>query len=200
MEPIVFISYSSGDREIASEIATFLAAEGINVWFDEWKVSLGDSLTNAVQAGLECTHFVVLISKNNEAAKFQKREFQSTLARYIEKGTPKIVPVILDNSEPPKLLEDIKYWRYEGGTEKDRKQLVTSITGNLPTQNFIRAIVKKYHEVVIDTTDTNNPLPYKVCPECGSAKLKRSSIVDYARDETYFIIECTECDWSAWSQ
>jgi len=200
MEPLVFICYSSGDREIASEIATFLAAENINVWFDEWKVSLGDSLTNAVQAGLMCTHFIVLISKNSEVAKFQKREFQSTLARYIEEGRPKIIPIILDNSEPPKLIADIKYWKYQGGTEKDRKQLVASITGNLPAQNFIRAIVKKYREVVIDTTHKGDPLPYRACPKCGNIKLKRSSIVDYAGDEEYFIIECTECGWSEWSQ
>jgi len=34
MEPTVFISYSFKDKEIASEIAMFLAAENINVWFD----------------------------------------------------------------------------------------------------------------------------------------------------------------------
>lgn len=72
--------------------------------------------------------------------------------------------------ESPKLLADIRHWRYKGGTEKDRQQLGKSITGKLPTQNFIRAIVRKCHEVVLDTTNTNDPLPYKAYPECGSIK------------------------------
>ena len=152
MEPTVFISYSFKDKEIASEIATFLAAENINVWFDVWKITLGDSTTEEIQRALECTHFVVLISRNTKTSRFQKREFQSALACYIKKGTPKILPILLDDSEAPKLLADIRYWKYEGGTERDRDEIVRSITGRSPSQNFIRAIVKKYHELVIDTT------------------------------------------------
>lgn len=201
MVPNVFISYNTKDRSIASEIATFLAADNINVWFDEWKVTLGDSLINEVQVGLECSHFIFLISKNISSSKFQKRESQSTLARFIQKGSPKIIPIILDDSEPPALLTDIKNWKYEGGTERDREWIIKSITGKLPSQNFIRAIVKKYHEVIEDTAaDLHDPLPFKACPECGSMDLERNSYTDYLHDETYFIISCSECDWQTWSQ
>ena len=200
MVPNVFISYSAKDKDIASEIATFLAAENINVWFDEWKVRLGDSLIKEIQAGLKCSHFIFLISRNTETAKFQRREFQSALARYVQEGSPKIIPILLDDSRPPELLADIKHKKYEGGTEKDREEIVKSITGKLPSQNFIRAIVKKYHEVIVDTTDQNDPLPFKACPECGCMDLERGSFTDYEHDETYFHIACPECGWQTWSQ
>lgn len=200
MVPNVFISYNAKDRSSASEIATFLAADNIGVWFDEWKVALGDSLIDEIQAGLECSHFIFLISKNISYSKFQKRESQSTLARFIQKGKPKIIPIILDDSEPPALLADLKYLKYEGGTEKDREWILKSVTGELPSQNFIKAIVKKYHEVIKDTSDPRYPLPFKACPECGSIDLERSSYTDYSRDDVYFIISCSECDWQTWSQ
>jgi hypothetical protein len=199
MEPAIFISYSSEDKEIASVIATWLAAENISVWFDEWKITLGESITEEIQKALECTHFIVLISENTETSKFQKREFQSALASYIKKGTPKILPILLDDSEPPRLLTDIKYWKYEGGTEKDRDEIVRSITGRSPSQSFIRAMVKKYHELVIDDRD-NSPLPFKACPECGSTQLTRKSFPDYRGDDWWFVIECPECGWSEVSQ
>lgn len=198
--PSVFISYSTEDRDVASEIATFLAAENVNVWFDEWKIRLGDSLTNEIQVGLQCTHFIFLISRNTEKSKFQKREFQSTLARYVQEGSPKIIPILLDDSSPPELLSDIRYRRYEGGTEKDREEIVKSITGKSPSQSFIRAIVKKYHEVIEDTTDQENPLPFRACPECGCMDLEGGSYTDYEHDEMYFFLTCLECGWTTWSQ
>lgn len=201
MKNNVFISYNTKDKNVASEIAVFLAADNINVWFDEWKISLGDSITDEVQKALDCSHFIFLISKHIFSSKFQNREWQSTLARFIQKGSPKIIPVILDDSNPPALLADIKYLKYDGGSERDREWLIKSITGKLPSQNFIRAIVKKYHEVIEDTTaDPYDPLPFKACPECGSINLERNSYTDYRHDETYYIISCRECDWRTWSQ
>jgi hypothetical protein len=63
-----------------------LASENINVWFDEWRIKLGDSITEEIPKALKCTHFIELISKNTETSKFQKREFQSAVASYVKEG------------------------------------------------------------------------------------------------------------------
>jgi hypothetical protein len=67
----------------------------------------------------------------------------------------------------------------------------------LSGQNSIKEIVKKYHDAVLDT-DTNDPLPFKACPECGSTKLERSSML--IGDDYFFTIKCTECGWTEGSE
>jgi hypothetical protein len=67
-------------------------------------------------------------------------------------------------------------------------------------QESVTDIIKRYHEAVLDAGNPNDPLPYKLCPECGSADLERSSVTDYEHDETYFSISCRKCGWGTWSQ
>lgn len=199
----VFVSYNSADKFVAREIAMFLAAEGIDVWFDEWRVSPGDSIIREIQKGLEsCSAFVLVWSKNAAKSNWVRKEVESALARAILKGKPKIIPVKLDETELPPFLQDVKYIKWRGGTEEDRLDIIYSITGKKPELDYIKAIVKKYHEVIIDhdSLEEGDPLPYKVCPNCGSLRLKRGSYTDYFHDEIYFFVKCLDCGWSDWSQ
>jgi hypothetical protein len=98
----------------------------------------------------------------------------------------KVIPVILDNTPLPSLLNDVKHIYYQGGKEEDRKNIIQSVTGHSPSRNFIRSIVKKYHEVIHYTDD---PIGFAACPRCGSSKLKSGMYTDYERDENYFIID-----------
>jgi len=75
--------------------------------------------------------------------------------------------------------------------------LSLSEKGKLLKQNSTKEIVKKYNAAIIDT-NTNDPLPFKACPKCGSTKLKRGSI--HIGDDYFFTIECTECGWSEGSE
>jgi hypothetical protein len=178
----------------------FLAAESINVWFDEWEISAGDSITEEIGNGLKgCTNFLILWSENAATSNWVRRELNSILSRAIQTGIPKVIPIILDDTPLPTLIADIKYIRFEGGTEKDRSNIVRAVTGELPSQEFIRAIVRKYHEVIHDE-DSRDPFGLKACPRCGGTKLKRSSFTDYDRDEMYFILTCEECGWGDWTQ
>ena len=178
----------------------FLAAENISVWLDEWEMSAGDSITEEISNGLtNCSHFIILWSENASKSNWVRRELQSTLAAAIQGGAPKVIPILIDETPLPSLIADIKYIRYEGGSEEDRKNIVMSISGKAPSQDFIRAIVKKYHEVIYDM-DSKDPFGLKACPSCGSTKLKGGSHFDHNRDEEYVSLQCQECNWSDWTQ
>jgi TIR domain len=196
----VFISHNKANKEVARNIALFLVAENINVWFDEWEISAGDSIIEKLNSGLkECTHFLIIWSKNSSTSKWVGRELSSVLTKAIESGTPKVIPIILDDSPLPQLLVDLRYIRYLGGSEKDRIKIIESITGHKPSSDFIRAVVKKYNEEIYDFK-ANVPLPYNACPSCGSKHLNYSEAIDSKRDDMYYFIECQECGWSDWSQ
>ncbi len=200
---LVFISYNKADKPIAREIALFLAAENINVWYDEWVISAGDSIVEQINKGLYgCTHFVIIWSKKASKSNWVRKELHSILAEAIKSGFPRILPIILDETPLPKLISDIRYIKYHGGLEKDREEIVAAITGDKPSHNFIKAVVKKYHEILYDpNADPEHPFAgLTYCPRCGSNKLEGSSATDYEHDETYYSITCKECGWSDWTQ
>lgn len=194
----IFISHNKKDKDIAREIALFLVAENINVWFDEWEISAGDSIIEEIEAGLtRASHFIIIWSKNASSSNWVRKELAVTLKKAIETKTPKIIPITLDDTPLPDLINDLKYVRYQNGSEKDRDEIIKSVTGHAPSVNLIKAIVKKYHEVIHDPDD---PLGIAVCPKCGSPDLKKMMYTDYERDENYYIAECTKCNYTDWTQ
>lgn len=200
MSNLVFISHNKADKDVAREIALFLAAENINVWFDEWEIAAGDSIIQEIESGLRgCTHFIIVWSKNASKSNWVRRELQSVLAKAIEASSPRVLPVRLDDTQLPELLYDIKYIRYLGGKEEDRWSIIQAVSGHKPSHDFIKAIVKKYHEVIRDP-NAKDPFGIVACPECGSTKIKGSDYTDYEHDETYFTLACEECGWSEVTQ
>jgi hypothetical protein len=198
-----FVSYNHADKEIAVKIATVLKAHGIEVWFDEWKIVLSDSIEEEISKGLQATHFVFLISKNTDNSRYQKREFLSSLSNFINSGTPKIIPILLDDAMTPELIKDIKHHHYEGGTKNDWDNIIGSITGKLPDISLAKAVINLYKEtVLVDEKDADSgqwyPFPYKLCPSCGSSELSGSS---FFYDENVIIeIKCKNCGWSDWTE
>jgi len=96
---LVFISYNKKDKEVANEIAVFLAADGVNVWYDEWEISAGDSIVKEINSGLlGCTHFLIIWSNNSAKSHWVKRELESTLAQAIQSGIPRVIPIVLDKT------------------------------------------------------------------------------------------------------
>lgn len=202
-EPLtsVTISYSHEDAGPPKEVAMFFVAEGVDVWFDDWEIGLGDSIPGEMEEGLgRATHVLLMWSKNAADSDWVSEERRSALTRAVNEGTPKVIAVRLDDHPLPPMLEHRKYHRWNGGSEADRDALVRGVLDRAPGQNYIRAVVEKAQELTIDWDDASDPLPYKACPTCGGSRLERSSATDYARDELYFFIKCADCDWGDWSQ
>ena len=196
--PLVFLSHNKADAQAAGEIALFIVAENQSVWFDEWEIQAGDSIVEAVNRGLQdCSHFLIVWSKNAAGSNWVRRELASALAVAIARGVPKIIPILLDDTPLPPLLADIRGIVFDAGSEAVRWELVRAIAGRRPSDSFVRAVVRKYKEL---TRDETQPLGVKACPECGGIDLHSYSQIDYDHDEMYYFIDCRDCGWSDWSQ
>jgi len=199
-----FISHNRADKKIAREIALFLVAENVSVWFDDWEVAAGDSIVGKVEEALgQCTHFVFLWSENAAKSNWVRREMSAVVQRAIESGNPRVIPVRLDDTPLPALLADLRYIRYRGGLEEDRVELAMAVTGTGPSSSFIRAVVKKYHEV-IKSPQSEDTFGLVACPHCGSKRLEPWSewFVDGQHDGSLSGVEapgveCRECGWKA---
>lgn len=106
----VFISHRGADSQIAGDLAVELRGAGHNVWLDEWKINLGDSVVQRINEGLEgATYVIVCYSSIGITSPWMGREWMSSLARQLEGYQVKLLPVLLNGGSPPAILADLKY-------------------------------------------------------------------------------------------
>ncbi|MEZ9001892.1 toll/interleukin-1 receptor domain-containing protein [Vibrio splendidus] len=90
----VFISHASEDKgSIVRDLADSLISEGVSVWYDEYSLSIGDSLSSSINKGLsECTFGIVVLSPDFVKKKWPEIELQSLYAKEVHKGKS-ILPI-----------------------------------------------------------------------------------------------------------
>lgn len=90
----IFISHASEDKdEIARPLADALRDRGLNVWFDDFTLTLGDSLSRSIDHGLANSRFgVVILSPAFFNKEWPRRELDGLTAKEISSGKV-ILPV-----------------------------------------------------------------------------------------------------------
>ncbi len=90
----VFICHASEDKStIARPLVEALEAEGLRVWYDEFTLTAGDSLRQAIDQGLAgCRYGIVILSPNFFAKEWPQRELDGLVQREMD-GKKVILPV-----------------------------------------------------------------------------------------------------------
>lgn len=90
----VFISHASEDKEaIARPLADNLKAKGLNVWYDDFSLKLGDSLRQAIDRGLSRSKFgVVILSPRFFEKHWPQQELNGLATREVN-GQKIILPI-----------------------------------------------------------------------------------------------------------
>src|SRR5580704_14146338 len=91
----VFISHSVGDAEWARSFAQALKGRGVSVWFDEFDVRPGESVRDALEAGLRSSDVLVALLDANSPSK-PNLFFELGAALGMGKRVVAIVPKDLD--------------------------------------------------------------------------------------------------------
>lgn len=107
--PNVFISHRKTDAQLAEQLAAEVRDVGHEVWFDEWKINLGDSIVERIDQGLEGSNYLVLCYSSSGMSDWVNREWMSALARQLSGHGVKVLPLLLTGGKPPAILADIKY-------------------------------------------------------------------------------------------
>lgn len=90
----VFISHASEDKaQIARPLAEHLKAMGYRVWFDEFELLVGDSLSAKIDKGLASSRFgIVILSKHFFDKRWPARELAGLTAAELSRDV-KVLPV-----------------------------------------------------------------------------------------------------------
>lgn len=106
---VIFISHRKLDSNSAERLAKDLTQVGHTVWFDEWKIDIGDSIVQRVQEGLSDSAYLVLCCSSFGSSDWVDREWMSALARQLSGQSIKLLPALLNGGKAPAILADIKF-------------------------------------------------------------------------------------------
>jgi hypothetical protein len=90
----VFISHASEDKiDIAAPLARGLRELGLKVWYDDFSLTLGDSLRESIDRGLAKSKYgVVILSEHFFAKHWPQRELNGLATREVD-GRKVILPI-----------------------------------------------------------------------------------------------------------
>ena len=82
----IFISHASEDKDLlVRPLAMILERLSVRVWYDEFSLKLGDSLTTSIDMGLHQSRFGLLVlSKSFLGKNWPAYEYRSLLTRQID--------------------------------------------------------------------------------------------------------------------
>lgn len=145
----VFISYSSKDKALVSRLAKSLQDLRHNVWLDEWKIRVGDSIVSKISSGLENADFVaVVLSKNSTASAWVEQEWQTKYWDEVNKRKILVLPILLDDCEIPTLLKTKKYADFRVNYESGLVELSLSLQ-----HRYDKSGIESYHSDFVGFTD-----------------------------------------------
>ncbi len=191
----VFISHNKADKEIARMLAIALVEQGVDVWFDEWAILPGDSITGGIEKGIsDANVFVLVWSEAADKSNWVDTELRAYLRRRVDDATLRIVPVLSDKTKLPALVADYRGFDLKEGMPLE--SIAAELTGNAPDIEIARLLQNRLMELTESYASPGDPLSYLICPKCGSGRLKRGECIDYKRDDRYLTIECEDCKWT----
>lgn len=194
-----FISHNKADKEQARTLAGLLIEQGESVWFDEWDLRPGDSLTGGIEEGLDSSDVFILIWSDAERlSKWVGTEVRATIRRRIDDASLRIVPVMLDKTPLPRLVADFLGFDLSAG-DVTLADVALRVTGHPRDIEIAQRLQARLQDLTVANLDPSDPFGVLICPHCGSDDLKRSTTTDHQRDEFYYVIDC-ECGWGDWTQ
>lgn len=124
----IFLSYGNPDKPFVRKLAKDLNKLGITVWFDEWEIMVGDSITGTINDAInKSAFFGAVISEDSVKRPWVQKELQTAMLFQIERKI-KILPIVLVTSENiPPFIMDLRYADFRGSYQIGLRDLVLAI-------------------------------------------------------------------------
>jgi hypothetical protein len=123
--PHLFLSHSSRDKAWVSTLALDLNLLGVDVWFDEWELRVGDDLHDRIADAIDKSRFVgVVVTPHFSESKWIKGEVHQALSREKSEDRVVVLPLLAGQTQPPPVLSSKKFLDFSGDYFGSLAQLV----------------------------------------------------------------------------
>lgn len=141
IENDLFISYSSKDKDFVQKLVHDLKTNGINVWWDEWEMKVGDSLIKKIQDGIKRSAYLgIVLSPNSVTSPWVEKELDTAQIIELEKQEVFILPILKETTEIPIFLKMKNYADFRGSYENGLNRLLERFESALDP-NIIRGLM-----------------------------------------------------------
>lgn len=131
----IFLSHASVDKPTVRRLAESLRAAGHEPWVDENEILVGESIPQAVERGLREADFVIFCLSNAAADRgWVEAERDATMMQQLRERKPRILPIRLDQVNPPYLTAHLAYvdiFPDDAAFRRGIERLVSSIAAHL---------------------------------------------------------------------
>lgn len=125
---VAFLSHSSLDKPFIRQLAADLTANGIDVWLDEQRIRVGDSIPEKIAQGLAGSDFfLIALSRHSENSVWVQKELNNALVNEVQRRKVHILPLKLDDASIPPIIADKKYADFSVSYKSGLDELIRSL-------------------------------------------------------------------------
>jgi hypothetical protein len=210
----VFISHASEDKEaFVRPLAIALHTLGVSVWYDEFSLKTGESLSRSIDRGLAGSKFgLVVISPHFLSKPWPEYELRGLISREIDEDRV-ILPIwhgvsrhqVLEFSPP---LADKIALKTEGANAQDMAiQILRDVRPDLYAKHprayleklasgeAIRELQEQIDNVQVELEATREELREYRCPHCNSELSSRNDAPLDSEQRDWDIVETFACGY-----
>ena len=121
--PKIFISYSHKDKEFVKKLYEELHALPFDILWDQKELQVGDDIKKKTDELIESSDYLLFVSsKNSAGSEWATIEIDKAL-----KLKKKVLPVVIDESEPPEIISKILYANFSTSFDEGMDKLVSAL-------------------------------------------------------------------------
>jgi TIR domain len=181
-----FLSHAGADKPMVKAVGAQLQLFGAEVFYDEWSIEAGESISGAIEDALD--RFDVFLLFWSEAAReslWSRREYRAATKRVIEDETLSLIVLRLEDLAVPALVSDLLY--VDALIDEDVAAAVNAVLGFKGPDGRIRALQASLDQLNIQVDYYPGFGPIVGCPRCGAGleHMKPWHDWDKLRDDEY---------------
>lgn len=108
--PHLFLSHSSEDKKLVTDLARNLNTCGVDVWLDAWELRGAEDLHERIADAIAKSKFVgVVVTSRFDGSRWVKGEVSQALSREKASGRALLLPLLIEKIDLPPVLSSKKF-------------------------------------------------------------------------------------------
>lgn len=129
---IAFLSHSSVDKPFIRQLAADLTANDVDVWLDEQRIRVGDSIPEKLAQGLAGSDFfLIAMSEHSAGSAWVQKELNNAMVNEVQRRKVHILPLRLDDTPMPPIIGDKKYADFSRSYKSGLEELLIALKGSV---------------------------------------------------------------------